>query len=56
MYILPPKQLNRVLENDFKSSSLAAILNNKPPKRYNNNILVEITLNDGVDVSVDDLN
>ena len=21
MYILPPKQLNRVLENDFKSSS-----------------------------------
>lgn len=34
---------------------LSAILNNKPPKRYNNNILVEITLNDGVDVSVDDL-
>ena len=32
MYILPPKQLNRVLENDFRSSSLAAILNNKDKK------------------------
>ena len=32
MYILPPKQLNRVLNNDFKSSSLAATLNNKDLK------------------------
>jgi hypothetical protein len=32
MYILPPKQLNRVLNNDFKSSNLAAILNNKDIK------------------------
>ena len=32
MYILPPKQLNRVLNNDFKSSTLAAILNNKDIK------------------------
>ncbi len=32
MYVLPPKQLNRVLENDFKSSSLAATLNKKDIK------------------------
>ena len=32
MYILPPKQLNRVLNNDFRSSSLAITLNNKDIK------------------------
>ena len=32
MYILPAKQLKKVLNNDFKSSSLAAILNDKDIK------------------------
>ena len=35
MYILPAKQLNKVLSNDFKSSSLAAILNDKDIKIKN---------------------
>jgi len=35
MYILPAKQLKKVLSNDFKSSSLAAILNDKDIKIKN---------------------
>ena len=47
MYILPPKQLNRVLENDFKSSSLAAILNNKDKKIKNRHLKIT-NLNEAV--------
>jgi hypothetical protein len=47
MYILPPKQLNRVLDNDFKSSSLATILNNKD-QNIKSRHLKRVNLNEAI--------